>query len=82
MCNNVLDAPGAANYTGRMDYESITPQDIERMAVDARKTLSEVLAKAGVSRGAFYRAKRGDGKMLPLTKARLIDAIGIAGEDA
>lgn len=58
-----------------MDYENTTPQDIERMALDARITLSEALARAGVSRGSFYRAKRGDGAMLPLTKARIIDAI-------
>ncbi len=53
----------------------ITPATIEDMALGARVTLTAVLLKAGVSRGTFYRWRRGEGNMLPLTKARLLDAI-------
>lgn len=53
----------------------ITPATIEGMALDARVSLTQVLVKAGVSRGTFYRWRRGEGNMLPLTKARLVDAI-------
>jgi hypothetical protein len=55
--------------------KNVTPETIEHEALEARLTVTDVLAKAGVSRSAFYRAKRGEGKMLPLTKARLMDAI-------
>lgn len=58
-----------------MDYKKLTPEDIERLAVDARLTLTAVLDQSGVSRGSFYRDKRGQGSMMPLTKARLVDAI-------
>jgi len=44
------------------------------MALDARVSISAVLEEAGVSRGAFYRWKREDGNVLPLTKVRLVDA--------
>lgn len=53
----------------------ITPQDIEAKTLDARLSISDVLRHAGVSRGTFYRWRRGEGGMLPLTKARLLDAI-------
>lgn len=53
----------------------ITPHDIEAKALDARLSISDVLRQAGVSRGTFYRWRRGEGGMLPLTKARLLDAI-------
>jgi hypothetical protein len=56
-------------------FDKLTPQDIESNAVDARVTMTDVLTKAGVSRGSFYRWKRGEGSMMPLTKARLMDAI-------
>lgn len=55
--------------------KDITPATIEALALDARVTLTAVLLKAGVSRGTFYRWRRGEGDMLPLTKARLLDAI-------
>lgn len=56
-------------------FDTITPADIEAKAVEARVTLTDVLEKAGVSRGTFYRWKRKEGLMRPLTKARLLDAI-------
>lgn len=52
-----------------------TPQDIERMALEARVTMTAVLNRANVARESFYRAKRGDGSMTPLTTARLVDAV-------
>lgn len=55
--------------------DEITPQIIEQKALDARLSITDVLSKAGVSRGTFYRWRRGEGGMLPLTKARLLDAI-------
>ena len=58
-----------------MDYANLTPADIEAQALEARVSLSAVLKQAGVSRGSFYRARRGDGDMTPLTKAKLSDAI-------
>lgn len=65
-----------------MDYENLTPETIERMTLDARLTLTDVLEKAGVSRGSFYRERRGQGKMTALTKARLVDAIQNLGAAA
>ncbi len=67
-----IDAHTLYRYRAPMD---ITPKDIEEGALRVRVTLSAVLARAGVSRGTFYRARRGAGDMLPLTKARLMDAI-------
>jgi len=52
-----------------------TYEDIEAGALAARVSMTDVLRRAGVSRGTFYRWKRGQGRMLPLTKARLLDAI-------
>jgi len=52
----------------------ITPKMIEAMALESRVTLTAVLKQAGVSRGSFYRWRRGEGGVLPLTKARLVDA--------
>lgn len=62
--------------------KEITPATIEEMALEARVTLTAVLLKAGVSRGTFYRWRRGEGEMLPLTKARLLDAIAAFGKQA
>ena len=70
----MLDDVCANRYQNAMDDE-ITPQAIEQRALDARVSLTAVLKRAGVSRGTFYRARRGDGEMLPLTKMRLLDAI-------
>lgn len=53
----------------------ITPDVIEALAIDARVSMSDVLDKSGVSRGTYYRWRRGDGGMRPLTKARLVDAV-------
>lgn len=53
----------------------IQASDIEARALLARVTISDILAKSGVSRGTFYRWRRGDGDMRALTKARLLDAI-------
>ena len=53
----------------------ITPAAIEQKALDARLSITDVLVEAGVSRGTFYRWRRGEGGMLPLTKMRLLDAI-------
>lgn len=58
-----------------MDIEKITPAYIERLALDARVSLTKVLKKAGVSRGTYYRWRRKEGGMLPLTKVRLVDAV-------
>lgn len=55
--------------------KDITAAKIEQMALDARVSITAVLTKAGVSRGTFYRWRRGEGKMLPLTKVRLMDAL-------
>ena len=55
--------------------KQITPTAIEDLALEARVSLTAVMKRAGVSRGTFYRWKRGEGGMLPLTKARLLDAI-------
>ena len=52
-----------------------TPEDIEKGALAARVSLSDVLKRAKVSRGTYYRWRRQEGDMLPLTKARLLDAI-------
>ena len=52
-----------------------TPEDIERAALEARVTMTSVFKKANVARESFYRAKRGDGSMTPLTVAKLEDAI-------
>jgi len=62
--------------------KDITPAKIEQMALDARVTLTAVLLKAGVSRGTFYRWRRGEGRMLPLTKARLLDAVSALKKQA
>ncbi|HCT35105.1 MAG TPA: hypothetical protein DF966_18315 [Sulfitobacter sp.] len=55
--------------------EDITPQTIENGALGARVTVSTVLERAKVSRTAYYRWRRGEGNMLPLTKLRLQDAV-------
>ncbi len=49
--------------------------EIEAKALEARLTLTDVLKRAGVSRGTFYRARRAEGVLRPLTVARLDDAI-------
>jgi len=60
----------------RMDYRKITADDIELMAIQAHVTVTQMLNASGVSRTAFYRAKRENGKdMKPVTKAKLIAAI-------
>ena len=61
-------------YQRDMDHEQITFATIENMAIDARVTLKRVLDESNVSATAFYRWKRGDGNMLPLTKMRIFDA--------
>lgn len=58
-----------------MDTKKITPAYIEGLALDARVSLTKVLEKAGVSRGTYYRWRRKEGGMLPLTKVRLVDAV-------
>lgn len=55
--------------------KNLKAEDIEQMALEARITLTEVFRRSGVSRGSFYRWKRGEGNMLLLTQARMCDAI-------
>lgn len=65
VCVRVVKMRGMVN--------DITPQEIEAKALDARLSITEVLRRAKVSRGAYYRWRRGEGDMLPLTKMRLLD---------
>lgn len=55
--------------------KEITPAVVEALTLEARVSLTDVLKRSGVSRGSFYRWRRGEGDMLPLTKARIMDAI-------
>ena len=55
--------------------KNITAQQIEDMALDARVPITAVLERSGVSRSAFYKWKRDESNMLPLTRARLVDAV-------
>ncbi len=57
-----------------MEHDQITADTIENLALEARVTLKCVLDASGVSATAFYRWKRKEGGMLPLTKMRLFDA--------
>lgn len=61
--------------------EQLEPKDIEALALEARVSITDVLDRSGVSRGTFYRWRRGEGNMLPLTKARLVDAINSISAD-
>jgi len=58
--------------------DTITPEQIERAALDARLTMTEVCRRAGVAASTFHRAKNGQQSLRPLTAARLMDAIGEA----
>ena len=81
MYKNVLDREALLCLLVGMENE-ITPQSIEDMAVEARVPMVAVFRRSGVAPGSFYRWKRGEGEMLPLTKARLMDAIGAIKENA
>jgi hypothetical protein len=60
-----------------------TPEQIERAAAEANLTLTAVFERAKVGRESFYRARRGDGDMLPRTAIKLQRAIAeLAGEGA
>lgn len=62
--------------------QTFTPQQIEQAALDARLPITDVLAAAKVSAGSFYRARRGEGEMRPLTAVKLMDAIAQLAERA
>jgi hypothetical protein len=55
--------------------DNITVSDIESKALDARLQITDVLRHSGVSAATFYKARRGEHDLKPLTKARLLDAI-------
>ena len=52
----------------------ITPEQVEAAALAARMPLYKFLAKAGVSRGTFYKWQKGN-PVRPLTLAKLADAM-------
>ena len=58
-----------------MEHTNITPEAIEAQALTARVTMSEVLAKAGVSPSVFYKWKRDGSEPRALTKMRIWDAV-------
>lgn len=78
MCVSVQTNPlthVVALYNDARMANEITAKQIEDAALAARVTITDVLKRSGVSRGSFYRFRRGDGNMLQLTKERMLDAV-------
>lgn len=63
------------SYPYMQAMDNITIADIEAKALDARLQITDILRHSGVSAATFYKARRGEHDLKPLTKARLLDAI-------
>ena len=62
--------------------KTITPQDIRDRAFAARVTINKLLKTAGVANSTFWRWEKGDTEMVPLTLARIEDALATFETDS